>query len=106
MKILYVEDEIAHVVLAQRTLEENIQHEFLLIHAETMRDALQIIQEQPDIDLVLSDLRLPDGSGLELLKKVRERKWPPAVVLVTGQGDKEVAVAALKAGAADYLVKQ
>jgi DNA-binding NtrC family response regulator len=54
----------------------------------------------------LSDLRLPDGSGLELLKKVRERNPPPAVVLVTGQGDQEVAVAALKAGAADYLVKQ
>src|SRR6266508_6721062 len=106
MKILYVEDEIAHVVLAQRTLEENIQQEFHLIHAETMRDALQILNAQPDIDLVLSDLRLPDGTGLELLRKVRERKSPPAVVLVTAQGDQEVAVAALKAGAADYLVKQ
>src|SRR6266508_3113741 len=106
MKILYVEDEFAHVVLAQRTLEENIQQEFSLIHAETMRDALQILNAQPDIDLVLSDLRLPDGTGLELLKKVRESKSPPAVVLVTGQGDQEVAVAALKAGAADYLVKQ
>jgi PAS domain S-box-containing protein len=106
MKILYVEDEFAHVVLAQRTLEENIRQEFTLIHAATMRDALQILNAQPDIDLVLSDLRLPDGSGLELLKKVRERNPPPAVVLVTGQGDQEVAVAALKAGAADYLVKQ
>src|SRR6266508_1191838 len=106
MKILYVEDEFAHVVLAQSTLEENIQQEFSLIHAETMRDALQILNAQPDIDLVLSDLRLPDGTGLELLRKVRESKSPPAVVLVTGQGDQEVAVAALKAGAADYLVKQ
>src|SRR6266540_5610714 len=106
MKILYVEDEFAHVVLAQRTLEENIKQEFSLIHAETMRGALQILSMQPDIDLVLSDLRLPDGTGLELLTKVRERKSPPAVVLVTGQGDQEVAVAALKAGAADYLVKQ
>jgi PAS domain S-box-containing protein len=40
------------------------------------------------------------------LKIIRERKAPPAVVLVTGQGDQEMAVAALKAGAADYLVKQ
>src|SRR5215208_7524722 len=106
MKILYVEDEIAHVVLAQRTLEENIPQELYLIHAETMRDALQILDAQPDIDLVLSDLRLPDGTGLDLLRKVRDRRLPPAVVLVTGQGDQEVAVAALKAGAADYLVKQ
>ena len=106
MKILYVEDEIAHVVLTQRTLEDNIQHEFTLLHAETIRDALSTLDSEPDIDLVLSDLRLPDGTGLDLLKKVRERDAPPAVVLVTGQGDQEVAVTALKAGAADYLVKQ
>ena len=106
MKILYVEDEVAHVLLAQRTLEENLQHEFTLVHAETIRQALGILDVQTDIDLILSDLRLPDGTGLDLLKKVRERESPPAVVLVTGQGDQEVAVAALKAGAADYLVKQ
>src|SRR5215216_4475479 len=106
MKILYVEDEFAHVMLTERTLGDNFQQEFLLIHAETMKQALQILRDQPDIDLVLSDLRLPDGTGLDLLKKIRESKSAPAVVLVTGQGDQEVAVAALKAGAADYLVKQ
>ena len=106
MKILYVEDEVAHVLLAQRTLEENLQHEFTLVHAETIRQALNILDTQTDIDLILSDLRLPDGTGLDLLKKVCARESPPAVVLVTGQGDQEVAVAALKAGAADYLVKQ
>jgi PAS domain S-box-containing protein len=106
MKILYVEDEIAHFVLTQRTLEENLQQEFRLIHTDKVGEALKLLEREPDIDLVLSDLRLPDGTGLELLKKIRERKSPPAVVLVTGQGDQEVAVAALKAGAADYLVKQ
>ncbi|HLO32470.1 MAG TPA: GAF domain-containing protein [Anaerolineales bacterium] len=106
MKILYVEDEIAHVMLTERTLEENLHQEFHLIHAETIGNALKVLDREPDIDLVLSDLRLPDGTGLDLLKKVRERKAPPAVVLVTGQGDQEIAVAALKAGAADYLVKQ
>src|SRR5215212_2193344 len=106
MKILYVEDEIAHVMLTERTLEENLEQEFNLLHAETIGEALKIIDSEPDLDLILTDLRLPDGTGLDLLKKVRERKAPPAVVLVTGQGDQEIAVAALKAGAADYLVKQ
>ncbi len=106
MKILYVEDEIAHVMLTERALEENPHQEFHLIHTEKISDALKLLDTEPDIDLVLSDLRLPDGTGLELLKTIRERKDPPAVVLVTGQGDQEVAVAALKAGAADYLVKQ
>ena len=106
MKILYVEDEIAHVELTQRTLEDNLQVSFVLLHAESLKDAIKTIATETDIDLVLTDLRLPDGSGLELLKSVQELPAPPAVVLVTGQGDQEVAVAALKAGAADYLVKQ
>jgi PAS domain S-box-containing protein len=106
MKILYVEDEIAHVILTERVLEENLQHGFELIHAETIASALTVLDTDPDIDLILTDLRLPDGTGLELLQKVRERNSPPAVVLVTGQGDQEVAVTALKSGAADYLVKQ
>ncbi len=106
MKILYVEDEIAHVILTERTLEENLHQEFHLIHAETIDHALKILDIEPNIDLILTDLRLPDGTGLDLLNKVCERKAPPAVVLVTGQGDQEIAVAALKAGAADYLVKQ
>lgn len=106
MKILYVEDEIAHVLLTERVLEENLHGEFKLIHAETIEIALKLLDAEPDIDLVLTDLRLPDGTGLDLLGKIRDRTSPPAVVLVTGQGDQEVAVTALKSGAADYLVKQ
>ena len=106
MKILYVEDEIPHVELARRTLEDNFNKEFVLLHRDSYKGALKLLEEEPDIDLVLSDLRLPDGSGLDLLNKIMEMDSPPAVVLVTGQGDEQVAVSALKAGAADYLVKQ
>jgi len=106
MKILYVEDEIPHVELTQRTLEDNIKREFVLLHRASYKEALKLLGEESDIDVVLTDLRLPDGSGLDLLNKIMEMASPPAVVLVTGQGDEQVAVAALKAGAADYLVKQ
>ncbi|HSM71453.1 MAG TPA: GAF domain-containing protein, partial [Anaerolineales bacterium] len=106
MKILYVEDEIPHVELTQRTLEENLKKGFVLLHCDSYKAALIILHEEADIDIVLSDLRLPDGSGLDLLKDIQKLNPPPAVVLVTGQGDEQAAVAALKAGAADYLVKQ
>ena len=106
MKILYVEDELAHVELTQRTLEDNFQDEFVLFHCESLREALNLLHADSGIDIVLADLRLPDGSGLDLLFKIQQFSSPPAVVLVTGQGDQEVAVTALKAGAADYLVKQ
>jgi DNA-binding NtrC family response regulator len=106
MKILYVEDEIAHVELAQRTLEDSLKEGFVLLQCASIQEALNILSEEKDIDVVLTDLRLPDGSGLDLLNKIQEMPAPPSVVLVTGQGDEQVAVAALKAGAADYLVKQ
>ncbi len=106
MKFLYVEDDPAHVALTRRVLEDDSSHNFELLHAETIASALEALEANPDLDLILSDLRLPDGSGLDLLANVNSRKSPPAVVLVTGQGDEQAAVTALKAGAADYLVKQ
>jgi PAS domain S-box-containing protein len=106
MKILYVEDEPAHVELTQRTLDDNLQGQFFLYQVDSLRAALKMLQREPDIDLVLTDLRLPDGSGLDLLQKVKQLQPAPAVVLVTGQGDEKIAVAALKAGASDYLVKE
>ena len=54
MKILYVEDEIAHVILTERVLEENLHHGFELIHAETIAAALTLLDTDPDIDLILS----------------------------------------------------
>ena len=106
MKILYVEDEPAHVELTQRTLDDNLPGRFVLYQVDSLRGALKMLQREPDIDLVLTDLRLPDGSGLDLLQKVKELQPAPTVVLVTGQGDEKIAVSALKAGAADYLVKE
>ncbi len=106
MKILYVEDDLAHVALTERALEESFQRGLILLHAETIAAAMALLEAHPDVDLVLSDLRLPDGSGLDLLKAVKHRMPLAPVVLVTGQGDQENAVAALKGGATDYIVKQ
>jgi PAS domain S-box-containing protein len=106
MKILYVEDDLAHVALTERALEEVFQRGLTLLHAETISSAMALFAAHPDVDLVLSDLRLPDGSGLDLLKQVKLRMPLVPVMLVTGQGDQENAVAALKGGATDYIVKQ
>ncbi|MEO7973045.1 MAG: sigma-54 dependent transcriptional regulator [Thermoanaerobaculia bacterium] len=57
------------------------------------------------IDLVLSDLMLPDGSGLDVLTLSRSQTPPPPVVVLTGFGSVSAAVAAMKLGAADFLEK-
>src|SRR5262249_8925071 len=66
---------------------------------------LDRIAEAP-LDLVLVDVHLRESSGLSLLKRIRENALPLAVVVITGMGDEETAVAALKARADDYIVKR
>jgi DNA-binding NtrC family response regulator len=60
---------------------------------------------QDGADLILLDLRLPDGSGLEMLEAVREREPDTPVILMTAYGEIQTAVAAMKAGAYDFLTK-
>ena len=66
--------------------------------------ALELIEEE-DFDLILSDIRLPQISGMELLRKVKEKKPGIPVIMITAYGTIKQAVEALKAGAIDYVVK-
>jgi CheY-like chemotaxis protein len=68
-------------------------------------EALAAIAKCPPA-VVLTDLKMPNMDGLTLVEKVRERFPLVPVVLMTGSGNERVAVAALKAGAADYVPKQ
>jgi DNA-binding NtrC family response regulator len=70
--------------------------------ATTLQDARERLRhKQPDIALI--DLRLPDGSGMELLRELE--KMPTEVIVITGHADVDSAVEALRIGAADYLTK-
>src|SRR5258708_20847680 len=75
---------------------------FTLARAHSVRDArIELGRQRPDV--LLTDLRLPDGEGIEI---VRELEKPEAteVIVVTGHATVDSAVAALRAGATDYLV--
>jgi DNA-binding response OmpR family regulator len=67
--------------------------------------AAEALRHAPDHDIVLLDVQLPDGNGLDVLRKLRERSTRPAVVIVTGHGAESIAVEALRLGADDYLSK-
>ena len=105
MKVLYIEDSMIDADLAIRALQKTAP-EIELEIAYTLTESLAKLVQSAHYDLLLSDLSLPDGSGLDALAYVRERQLPMAVVILTGTGDQVAAIAALKAGADDYLVKR
>jgi len=105
MKILYVEDNPLDVELTTRELARGIPGLDLAVRTTVAAGAAEL-EAQADYDAVLTDLRLPDGSGLDIVNLVRARKLASAVVVLTGQGDEEIAVAAIKAGADDYVAKR
>lgn len=107
MKVLYIEDNPFDADLTQIELKKHGRG-IELVHVSTIRDALELVRQSPvtGFDIILTDMNLTDGSGLTLLAEVRNMGLPASVVVVTGQGDEETAVAALKAGADDYIIKQ
>jgi len=107
MKILYIEDNPFDADLTQIELKKHGEG-IDMTHVSTIHDALELLKQEatPLFDIILTDMNLSDGSGLTLLAEVRNLGIPSAVVVVTGQGDEETAVTALKAGADDYIIKQ
>lgn len=106
LRVLYVEDDEVDADLTRRELAR-VAPEIRLEVAETVGRALELLAPPyPRFDVVLTDLSLPDGSGLELISHCRERELQLALVIITGSGDQAAAVAALKAGADDYLIKR
>ena len=72
--------------------------------AETGEAGLALVEEKP-FDLVLLDVALPDRNGLELLREIRQRDPNLSVVLITAYGSIDMARAAFKSGAQDYITK-
>ena len=77
---------------------------FKVIQAESVDKGLNLVRTSPPAFAVV-DLRLGDGSGLEVIKEIRKNKEDSRVVMLTGYGNIPTAVAAVKAGAIDYIPK-
>lgn len=99
--ILIIEDSPT-VAEACRAHLRDLEAEIRVV--ETLAAALAALRERPP-DLVLLDVKLPDGDGLSLLAAIGELKSSPPVVVMTAHGSVATAVEAMRAGASDFLVK-
>jgi NarL family two-component system response regulator YdfI len=100
--ILLIEDNPADAFLVQSRLEE--AGDFQLEIAERLSQAIDYI-EAKEFDVILLDLNLPDGVGLEALVKLRKHVQHLPIVVLTSINDERLAVMAVQRGAQDYLVK-
>ena len=98
---LVVDDEIDIRELLVITLE---RMDIATDSASTMEEARSLLNQRP-YALCLTDMRLPDGNGLDLVKHINQQYPGLPVAVITAYGSAETAVSALKAGAFDYLTK-
>ena len=99
--ILYLDDEPAIGLILEDTLERAGHR---AIGAQTVPQALQALAEQ-DIDLIISDFRMPGLTGLEFLELLQQEGSTVPLIMLTGYATIEHAVASIKAGAIDYITK-
>jgi diguanylate cyclase (GGDEF)-like protein/PAS domain S-box-containing protein len=104
VRILLVDDDEDDYVVTRALLADSRRTTFTLEWVSTFDEAVEAIAAGAH-DLYLIDYRLGPHDGLELLASARERGCTKPLVLLTGQADGEVDLAAMRAGAADYLVK-
>jgi signal transduction histidine kinase len=103
-RVLLVEDDEDDYTLVSHLLEQPRSPTFRLIWAQTYEKALEQMCGD-SYDIVLIDYRLGGRSGVQLVTEAKERGMRIPAVLLTGQGDHEVDLRAMAAGAADYLEK-
>src|SRR5207247_7915461 len=78
--------------------------EYMVVETDNGQQALDLLNEN-DIDILVTDLRLPVMDGVELLKRAKAVEQDLEVIMITGHGTVEIAVEAIKEGAYDFITK-
>jgi signal transduction histidine kinase/CheY-like chemotaxis protein len=105
--ILLVDDSPEDLETYQRYLSQDRDRAYDIRSAQSGAQALKLCQIQMP-DLILLDFLLPDLDGIQFIDALRQQTHPltlPPIVVLTGQGNEEVAVALMKSGVQDYLIK-
>lgn len=104
MKVLVVDDhalirEAMHAVLKQ------LKREAVIFEASNSRQAMRLVEENPDVSLILLDINLPDRDGFSVLADLRKRYATIAVIVLSGSDDQDSVKRAFKLGALGFIPK-
>ena len=103
-KVLIVDDDARNIFALTSVLEE---HEMNIVSADNGREAINILMDDPDIDIVLMDIMMPEMDGMETIQEIRKvtRLKNLPIVAVTAKAMKGDREKCIEAGAWDYLSK-
>jgi adenylate cyclase len=105
-KILVADDELDLEMLIKQKFRQKIrENQYEFIFAVNGNDALEKIQQHPDVDIVLSDINMPEMDGLTLLTRLGESSPLIKAVIVSAYGDMENIRTAMNRGAFDFITK-
>ena len=96
-QILIVDDDTGYV--------ESLSDAYGVVTVQSGRVAIERVKRRSDIDLAVIEYRLPDMSGIDVMKEIKDVAPSVLVIIVTAYGDEDVAVEAFRSGARDYLKK-
>ncbi|HEV3203322.1 MAG TPA: sigma-54 dependent transcriptional regulator [Gemmataceae bacterium] len=99
--LLVIDDETSILHAFQRALRDP---DVTVVTASTAAEGLETVSRQPP-DVVILDINLPDLSGLETFRQIRQKDARIPVIFITGHGTADTAIEAMKLGAYDYLLK-
>jgi CheY-like chemotaxis protein len=103
-KVLIVDDDMRNIFALSTVLED---HEMVIVSADNGRDAIKILQAQPDVDIVLMDIMMPEMDGIDTMREIRKiphlKRLP--IIAVTAKAMKGDREKCIEAGAWDYLSK-
>jgi CheY-like chemotaxis protein len=103
-KVLIVDDDMRNIFALSTVLED---HDMVIVSADNGRDAIKLLQAQPDIDIVLMDIMMPEMDGIDTMREIRKipelKKLP--IIAVTAKAMKGDREKCIEAGAWDYLSK-
>ncbi len=106
LEVMVIEDDLFSVAILEHYGKKLDDFILNIHHTVSLEDSLVFLDNNPQIEIIFLDYRVHSNiTGLEILQHLRARGINIPVIIITGSGNEEVAVAMMKAGASDYLVK-